>query len=164
MFVEMGCGKGRLSLAVCTAVAGARLLLVDRAHNRNKADKYLRAAGADYHRIYADITHLDLGAVPMLANSSLVCISKHLCGSATDVTLTCLRSLCERESLSASRPKLAGVGIATCCHHRCTWRDYVGKTWWTDTLVPKRALGWASLFRAAHLLLSGRPSLRLTLT
>ena len=36
VFVEMGCGKGKLSLAVCTALDGARLVMVDRARNRNK--------------------------------------------------------------------------------------------------------------------------------
>ena len=85
--------------------------------------------------MYIDITHLDLGAVPELAGKSVVCISKHLCGMATDVTLVCLRRLCELRSSHPDRPSLAGLGIATCCHHRCTWRDYVGKKWWTTVLV-----------------------------
>lgn len=181
----MGCGKARLSLAVSTVLPAAKLVLVDRARNRNKvcggcaavallcwrplnrashtptrttsaaprrhrrqADKFLRKARTEFSRVYIDITHLDLGAVPALAGKSVVCISKHLCGMATDVTLGCLRRLCESRSSHPDRPSLAGLGIATCCHHRCTWRDYVGKRWWTSVLVraPPPACERASVF------------------
>ena len=36
VFVEMGCGKARLSLAVSTVLPAVKLVLVDRARNRNK--------------------------------------------------------------------------------------------------------------------------------
>ncbi len=25
---------------------------------------------------------------------------------------------------------LKAISIALCCHHACSWREYVGKTWW----------------------------------
>jgi hypothetical protein len=31
-------------------------------------------------------------------------------------------------------PELGGVAIATCCHHACSWADYVGKRFFRDVL------------------------------
>ena len=45
----------------------------------------------------------------------LLGIAKHLCGSATDLTI---QSLCEYN-------QTYGVVIATCWHHRCDLRTYV---------------------------------------
>ncbi|KAF5843100.1 hypothetical protein DUNSADRAFT_2137 [Dunaliella salina] len=58
-------------------------------------------------------------------------VGKHLCGAATDYALRgCLPSLPtgvngapEADVLQRFR----GLAIATCCHHRCSWRSYVGK-------------------------------------
>lgn len=27
---------------------------------------------------------------------------------------------------------LAGIAVATCCHHRCSWRQYVNKAFFRD--------------------------------
>ena len=48
----------------------------------------------------------------------VVGIAKHLCGSATDLGLRCLARIRERK---------VSIVFATCCHHRCTWSELVGK-------------------------------------
>ena len=48
----------------------------------------------------------------------MIGVSKHLCGGATDLTLnSCLR---------LPQPRLSGILIALCCHHRCTHPLFVG--------------------------------------
>lgn len=47
--------------------------------------------------------------------------AKHLCGGATDLALYSLEQAGVRRLLTKK------VGIATCCHHRCDWRTFVGK-------------------------------------
>lgn len=70
----------------------------------------------------------------------MVGYGKHLCGAATDLSLRCLGAALRAPLLPARRapgphaPRLRGVAIATCCHHRCDWRHYVGQGWWRGTL------------------------------
>ena len=47
-------------------------------------------------------------------------ISKHLCGAATDLALRGV-------TVDDVRLDVAGVALATCCHHRCDWAHYTGK-------------------------------------
>ena len=65
-----------------------------------------------------DIKDLDLSLVPEVKDTPIVSVSKHLCGCATDLTLRCL-----------SQPKVhtlsTGIVIALCCHHACTYEDYI---------------------------------------
>ena len=59
-----------------------------------------------------------------LFKGSVIGVSKHLCGAATDLALRCL------ETFSASgnpKGKIETILIALCCHHRCDWNIYVGK-------------------------------------
>jgi tRNA:m4X modification enzyme len=58
--------------------------------------------------------------------------AKHLCGVASDLAL---RSLVSFGSHLAT--DVAGLGIATCCHHCCNWDDYVGR----DFLASKGITG-----------------------
>lgn len=85
-------------------------------------------------------------------------MGKHLCGAGTDFALLCMarcaanpsgdpssgaephaiRGLSTRPKLNAqlefaaesagARSSLQGFGIATCCHHRCSWAHYVGRS------------------------------------
>ena len=50
----------------------------------------------------------------------LIAHAKHLCGGATDLALW---SLAKPELVEFGKK----IGIATCCHHRCDWRTYVGR-------------------------------------
>lgn len=47
-------------------------------------------------------------------------VSKHLCGAATDLALTCLAN-------AKGHVRISGVLIALCCHHRCSWGCFVGR-------------------------------------
>lgn len=123
-FAEFGAGKGGLSLAIDRLCPGScRFLLLDRAGSAGsgKADKSLRKSGADWKRVRADIAHvyvpgLEIPPGPVIAGG------KHLCGGATDLTL--------RATMESGLSSVAGVGIATCCHHACTWEAYTGQDWW----------------------------------
>ena len=53
----------------------------------------------------------------MKGNSEIVCIAKHLCGGATDLSLT---SILKRQKSSP----VVGVAIATCCHHQCDLKTF----------------------------------------
>jgi hypothetical protein len=47
----------------------------------------------------------------------LVCVAKHLCGGATDLSLT---SALSRQDVMPVK----GVAIATCCHHQCDLKTF----------------------------------------
>ncbi|XP_050682846.1 tRNA:m(4)X modification enzyme TRM13 homolog isoform X2 [Leptidea sinapis] len=74
-------------------------------------------------RVRADIADLVLHLVPAVRERrSVVGITKHLCGVATDYALRCL---CAAEGLS----HLRGLVMSTCCHHRCQPAGYVGSSY-----------------------------------
>ena len=79
----------------------------------------MRHKDADsFQRINMDIKDLYIDGIPMIQKNptaDVIYVSKHLCGVATDLAL---------KSMTSS---VSGVCIATCCHHRCVWEDYVGK-------------------------------------
>ena len=64
----------------------------------------------------------------------MIAISKHLCGAATDLAINSLVNLVENEApnsqgteLNLKKEPLLGLMIALCCHHRCSWKTFVGK-------------------------------------
>lgn len=105
-------------------------LLIDRDGGRLKHDNRMvedcRIAKMDQenlvHREKVDIAHIgDLDSListsfPTLTQPRICSVSKHLCGAATDLTLSCLL-----QSSSFRRRDHVGCVIALCCHHRCTW-------------------------------------------
>ncbi len=142
LFIEFGAGRAEFSRYVNQALLPPftdvpllrqHFLFVDRSPVRNKCDKRLRdefaAAGVQdlndrVKRIKGDIKDLHLSAA-LAANFSnmeqidFCAISKHLCGAATDLTLSCLSQL----SLETEKYRCKGVVIALCCHSRCTYRS-----------------------------------------
>ncbi|XP_045159641.1 tRNA:m(4)X modification enzyme TRM13 homolog isoform X2 [Mercenaria mercenaria] len=142
-FLDMGAGKGQLSHWLHGAVQKYKdigFVLIDRSHVRNKMDN-LHREEMIMERIKIDIEHLRLGKVPSVDSHdrAVVAYGKHLCGPATDLALRCVTetlSVVEdnteedtqrRKRLKSDHRKLAGAVIALCCHHRCTWKPYVGK-------------------------------------
>ena len=112
------------------------MVLVDRASPRHKLDTRLKhetgekeEAGVGVTRLRVDIGDLDLGRALVTTDHvsprGVVGVSKHLCGAATDLTLRCLAG-------TLASDKFRGLMIALCCHHRCDWRSYVGKQFFTD--------------------------------
>lgn len=120
------------------------VLLVDKASLRHKKDNKIEDRNS-VQRIRADISDLDLEkleAVQLADN--IVAVGKHLCGGATDLTLRCLINGNE------IRKNVKGFVIALCCHHRCTWRPFVGKKFLLDNGITQnefdimtKMVGWA---------------------
>jgi len=125
-YIEFGAGKGGLSHCLAAATEDkAWHLLIDRETRRRKDDRLHRRQG--YSRRRVDIRHLVLsGLKEELGERDIVAVGKHLCGVATDLTLRCL------EKASSDGLEVRGLGVALCCHHCCTWRSYVGKTFLED--------------------------------
>lgn len=68
----------------------------------------------------------------------VVAVAKHLCGVATDLGLRSLLTTRTTQAPVSSDDwpgignedqdlNVAGVCIATCCHHCCNWTDFVAK-------------------------------------
>lgn len=126
-YIEFGAGKGQLAFYLATALdtkqfANSQVVLVDRLSLRHKKDNKLSNKQL-VQRIRADIADLKISQLPELKRTQRnVALSKHLCGAATDLTLRCV--LADKESCNTNY-----ILIALCCHHRCSWRSYVGKKW-----------------------------------
>ena len=73
-----------------------------------------------------DIRHLNLRGMSEIFEKPIVCMSKHLCGVATDLSLRCIMNTLP------SHDYLEGIAIALCCHHACTWDDYVNQEYFLD--------------------------------
>ncbi|XP_069088268.1 tRNA:m(4)X modification enzyme TRM13 homolog isoform X3 [Pleurodeles waltl] len=124
-------------------------------HLKQQVDGKHRKQNSLFERLHIDIQHLCLSKVPLLIQKNLqvVGIGKHLCGAATDLALRCLLERCatvdEEPSKRLKRDviepaansstsgdasghdgsvPIAGIVIALCCHHRCDWKHYVGKS------------------------------------
>jgi len=153
IFVEFGSGRGQLTYWLTMALAQAKdqdttngtsrpassktigkdseFVLVDRGSQRHKMDNKLKnefqANELSTTRIKIDIADLLLQKIPLIekcnGEKSLVALSKHLCGCATDLALRCLAN---------SEMLVKGLCIACCCHHRCEWNSYVAKAFITD--------------------------------
>jgi tRNA:m4X modification enzyme len=132
-FLELGAGRGMLSLALAQALPDNLYVLIDRAGGRGKADHIIRdAAKAQKEprvkRAKIDIRHLNLAGMQELNDApAVVGMSKHLCGVATDLSLRSLHTLprgaTDTDGKLSSR--LKGLAVALCCHHVCRWEDYV---------------------------------------
>ena len=164
--VDCCSGRGALSERVRDAVEAAagsappgaapRHVLLDRAafKGRRCSAKRLRSRGARAARVVADG-----GAVRFEeyakedgdgARPGIVAVAKHACGPATDLILRAAAAAAARGA-----PPRTSVFVATCCHHRCTWRDYAGRAYFERLGLGRRDFdhavrmsGWATLDEA----------------
>ncbi|CAG8571536.1 216_t:CDS:2, partial [Scutellospora calospora] len=130
-FIEFGCGKGELSyftkLAIRDEDDRTSFLLIDRKNTRGKFDSGIREGRqlSDkktlVKRIGMDIKDLDLSKLDYIKNKKIIAYSKHLCGSATDVTL---KSLIDYFKLNKEENQIIGIIIALCCHQLCQYHMY----------------------------------------
>lgn len=68
---------------------------------------------------------MKLSAVEELDKTKrIVALCKHLCGAATDFALRAIENY---------EDSVEGLLLAPCCHHRCTYSDYVGKAFLTES-------------------------------
>ncbi|ORZ18833.1 methyltransferase TRM13-domain-containing protein [Absidia repens] len=136
-FVEFGAGKGELSGHLKEALqeenGEATYVLIDRKNVRNKYDKILLGKSAQtsiVQRVMIDIKDLHLGKIKSLLTDQekkkkpVVCLSKHLCGSATDITLKCLMNYVDEEKAAGNSCPVNGIIIALCCHQMCRYEMY----------------------------------------
>ncbi|ELT93271.1 hypothetical protein CAPTEDRAFT_211974 [Capitella teleta] len=134
IFIEFGAGKGGLSHWVQVASqneTNTKFYLVEKSGVRYQKDIYHKGdnQGPSFERLRINIGDLDLGKVEELHASpvGIVGIGKHLCGGATDLMLRCLVETYVKGSQERVS-RLEGVVLAYCCHHRCDWKTYVGKS------------------------------------
>ncbi|XP_067929861.1 tRNA:m(4)X modification enzyme TRM13 homolog isoform X2 [Watersipora subatra] len=170
-FIEFGAGRARLTSYLLGTISNQRnssVLLIDRGTTRNKSEnkhKYVEG-GPSFERLRIDIKDLMLEEHHVLkgVDRDIVAYSKHLCGSATDLTLRCLERVMRAtstEKAESKKPRLnqphkyifsvKGIQIALCCHHKCTWTAYAGKEFWLeqqltpdDFIITKTLSSWAT--------------------
>ncbi|KAI9305134.1 methyltransferase TRM13-domain-containing protein [Cunninghamella echinulata] len=135
-FMEFGAGKGELSGHLKDALqeenGESTYILIDRKNVKHKYDSYLLGKSkrqSTVRRILMDIKDLNLAKMDELVNDQdqkkkVVCLSKHLCGSATDITLKCLMNYVEQEKLNGNSRPISGIIIALCCHQICRYEMY----------------------------------------
>ncbi|ETM38641.1 hypothetical protein L914_15089 [Phytophthora nicotianae] len=141
-FVELGAGRGMLSLALAQMYPDSLYVLIDRAHTRGKADRFIGGDGkvdeaakesSSTLRAKIDIRHLNFAGMQEILNKPVVCMSKHLCGVATDLSLRAIAQTLPEfksdkvtplEGATSISSSFQGLAIALCCHHVCAWEDY----------------------------------------
>lgn len=152
-YVEYGAGKGQVSYWLAKAIGNypnSNVLLIDRASVRHKKDNKLDDSNA-VQRIRADIADFDISAHSLINKSkNVVGIGKHLCGAATDFAIKC--SILGNSAVKDDNigPKTAAMLITLCCHHRCEWKNLVGKEFFIENDVSAKEfaiitkmVGWA---------------------
>nr|XP_014085816.2 tRNA:m(4)X modification enzyme TRM13 homolog [Bactrocera oleae] len=129
-YIEFGAGKGQLTFYLAQlleTIPDSQVVLVDRMSLRHKKDNKIEDRTL-VHRIRADIADFRMNGLELLCRSKrCVAVSKHLCGAATDLTLRCITQDVSDDS-NDKTPNTGYVLIALCCHHRCDWQAYVGKS------------------------------------
>lgn len=144
-FVDLGAGKGFMSLMLVRATPARNLILNDNRTFRLKADRILRRMAKEktkhvhFLRCRADLKDFSIGGAlaelqdmasktqsvtpqefdRVYVPKQVVGIGKHLCGVATDWALKSL--------FNQSGFVLKGFCLAPCCHQRCQWDEYVGQ-------------------------------------
>ncbi|KAI8895323.1 methyltransferase TRM13-domain-containing protein [Globomyces pollinis-pini] len=129
-FVEFGCGSAELTKYVHFAVGNPALtILVDRKAVKLKVHKSFKLTPWD--RFLIDIKDLNLSKAEKVNDQPAVIYSKHLCGSATDLTLRCL------ENYLSDGGKVQGLAIAMCCHQVCEYERYINHTYLNKHSITK---------------------------
>nr|XP_034172109.1 tRNA:m(4)X modification enzyme TRM13 homolog isoform X2 [Osmia lignaria] len=130
-FIEFGAGKGKLTYWLGQMIKNKKnscIVLIDRSSHRHKSDNKLKNEQSPLviKRIRADIADLKLNEITEIQKFECkVGIAKHLCGTATDLTVSCLVQAMQNDP----KCNVTGLIIAFCCHHRCEYASYVGKNY-----------------------------------
>ena len=131
---EFGCGKGGLASCLMQESLAKtwKFLLIDREARRNKAEN--RNREIESVRLRLDLKDTDLSLINSdnvfsVDLTSMIVCAKHLCGSATDLTLLAVKR----------SPVPVSLCIATCCHHACDWNVFVGRELFTEIALCSNA-------------------------
>ncbi|KAJ8663537.1 hypothetical protein O0I10_000780 [Lichtheimia ornata] len=166
-FIEFGAGKGETSHYLKNALGEvngeATYVLVDRKLVRNKVDNALLGHSekkSTVQRITIDIKDLELSRVQALSDDKgqrkpVVAFSKHLCGSATDITLKCLMNYVEKERANGNKTPISGIIIALCCHQLCRYEMYPNTPYLTTSGFEK--IDFARLCKMSSWAICGLP-------
>lgn len=128
-FIEFGAGKAQLTYWLGQIIkdkSNSCILPIDRSSHRHKSDNKLKREDSrlTINRIRADIADLQLNQIPEIQSIKYkVGIAKHLCGTATDLTIRCL----VKSMNSEPKVDVRGLIVAFCCHHKCEYSSYVGR-------------------------------------
>lgn len=149
MFIEFGAGKGYLTNALAKLIPEAdKLIMMDNQKFKLLADRRLR--NKKMQRLRCDIANFEPCGVDGFEQVPFwVAHGKHLCGAATDLTLRCCYRYLERRrerggggggtttgdagssadtvQVVDHKSTFLGLGVATCCHHRCSWQHYIAQ-------------------------------------
>ncbi|KAM0951239.1 putative tRNA:m(4)X modification enzyme [Dioscorea sansibarensis] len=128
--VEFGAGRGYLAHMLADCYGFNKVFLIERRSYKLKADRSLRQnESLVFERLRIDIKDLNLHAIESLKELPYLAVGKHLCGSATDLTIRCC--LPDRRNPNKGLPftgrYIQGLALATCCHHLCQWKHYINK-------------------------------------
>ncbi|KAA8542998.1 hypothetical protein F0562_021507 [Nyssa sinensis] len=147
--VEFGAGRGYLTQMLADCYEINKVFLVERKSYKLKADRSLRQKESlILERLRIDIEDLNLNAVESLQGIPYLAIGKHLCGSATDMTLRCCLGEQNNQggvARCSASCYLRGLAIATCCHHLCQWKHYINKRYLSNLGISKEdfhAITW----------------------
>ncbi|KAJ3101988.1 hypothetical protein HDU97_000901 [Phlyctochytrium planicorne] len=131
VFLELGAGKAELSHFVHMAVGNpTKFILIDRKASRLKVNrKKLICSPGTWNRIQMDLKDFEMGLHPLLLRGEesneefdgVFVYSKHLCGAATDLSLSALGRYFGQDG----KLPIRGILIALCCHHLCSLDSYV---------------------------------------
>lgn len=156
--LEMGAGRGMTGLVAAGVLSasknGAKLIMVERAGTRGKADTTIRRAieakkkrddsnGSEEHSSADKNEYLDLTRVQMtrikcdLAHvhlpMALESVNEDESQSCQQNIMVVAKHLCGAgtdlalKSLQPISHRVSGCVFATCCHGVCNWPDYVGR-------------------------------------
>lgn len=132
--IEFGAGKGGLSSYLWethfkptegTDTIESEFILIDRSNSRCKKDAKMKHEGAAVKRIFIDIKDLDLAELLKEYDSSqtvFLCVSKHLCGAATCLTINSILNYFK--GLETEQGCEMTLCVALCCHQCCSWQSY----------------------------------------
>ncbi|WOL05143.1 hypothetical protein Cni_G13868 [Canna indica] len=89
------------------------------------------------------LANFNLYEVKLLKGLDYLAIGKHLCGPATDLTISC----CLNGYKQNEETHLQGLALATCCHHLCQWKYYTNTNFLLSLGITKEkfyAMTWFS--------------------
>ncbi|VDK70947.1 unnamed protein product [Onchocerca ochengi] len=121
--IDFGAGKAQLSYWMAKIAPKCRFLLVEKMGSRNKFDNKIHKEVDKIflERLRCSVEHLDLSKIDLIQNANNVAaVCKHFCGSATDFGIRCLMNGVKNNL------NICGFALAPCCHHRITYREYIG--------------------------------------
>ncbi|KAJ2956335.1 hypothetical protein NQZ79_g7798 [Umbelopsis isabellina] len=170
-FVEFGAGRGELSHYLkhaLTAAGESTFVLIDRKTVRGKFDSALigEETPSVVKRVTVDIKDLSLGKIDVLKDNEghlkpVIAYSKHLCGSATDLTLKCLANYADEQIANNNKQPIPGIIIALCCHQLSRYEMYPNTKYLEDNNISKT--DYDRICKMSSWAICGRPkSLKVT--